>query len=365
MPAPGESASFSWELEDRSAFGDDVVSAAAVARAVSRLERGDELKLRGAREATIFRSLAPAVVLIVTDESRGSGSIIFPGLHIVTNWHVVDGYKQVSIIFKPASPLMAPQHTDVAVARVLYIDQVSDLALLELMRPLPDGITPIELSSMAEVSIGDDVHAIGHPEGEKWTYTRGYVSQIRPGYKWTYEAGVPHRADVIQTQTPISPGNSGGPLISDDGKMIGINSFVSLSGENLNFAVSVDEVKLFLDRHASRLAKDPAPDPAACGQWHVVFEGRSDTDHTFVRRYDRDCDDVVDAALVVPDDVAEPVMFLYDDRQIGQPNGVILDTDRDGHWDISYWDTTGDGEHDLVGRHPDGKIMPSSYEPAY
>jgi hypothetical protein len=252
--------------------------------------------------------------------------------------------------------------TDVAVARVLYIDQVADLALLELVTPLPDGITPIELGSAAELNIGDDVHAIGHPTELFWTYTKGYVSQIRPGYEWTTEAEVTHSAEVIQTQTPISPGSSGGPLISDDGKMIGVNSFKSTTGENLNFAVSVDEVKLFLDRHSNRLADTGPLDPKTCSG-EVLFEGRNERNDAFVKTFDRDCDGVEDSALIIPDDSGEPALFIYDDEQTGQPNGVVVDNDRDGNWDISYWDTTGDGERNMIGNHPDGKMMPSSLEP--
>jgi len=363
LPVPGEKAPFAWELEDTSAIGGRGLSGAVMARAVRRLADGDELQTRGAREANLFRTLSPSVVLIVTDESFGSGSIIFPELHIVTNWHVVAGYDEVAIIFKPASRQMEITPTDVAVARVLYVDQISDLALLELMRPLPDGIAPIELGSTTEVNVGDDVHAIGHPTGEFWTYTKGYVSQIRPGYEWFTEGEVTHRAEVIQTQTPISPGSSGGPLISDDGKMIGINSFVSLTGENRNFAVSVDEVKLFLDRRSNRLAEARPPDPETCSV-EVVFEGRNERDDAYVRTYDRDCDGVVDSALIIPDDLAEPFLFVYDDEQIGQANGYVLDNDRDGSWDISYWDTTGDGESDMIGHHPDGKITPSNFEPS-
>ena len=58
---------------------------------------------------------------------------------------------------------------------------------------------------MSEAQVGADVHAIGHPQGQTWTYTKGLISQVRPDYQWG-----PHKADVIQTQTPINPGNSGG-----------------------------------------------------------------------------------------------------------------------------------------------------------
>src|SRR5262249_1939909 len=98
------------------------------------------------------------------------------------------------------------------------------------------------------------VAAIGHPEGQSWTYTKGIVSQIRPDFAWSTGQGESHRATVIQTQTPINPGNSGGPLLSDDGRIVGINSFRATEGEGLNFAVSAKDISAFLNNQADGMA---------------------------------------------------------------------------------------------------------------
>ena len=101
-----------------------------------------------------------------------------------------------------------------------------------------------------------DVHAIGHPTGEAWTYTTGVISQYRQAYEWQVEDDpIKHRADIIQTQTPINPGSSGGPLFGDSSSLIGVNSFKA-GGEGLNFAVSVDEVRKFLARSGNRIGRD-------------------------------------------------------------------------------------------------------------
>ena len=97
------------------------------------------------------------------------------------------------------------------------------------------------------MAIGADVSAIGHPDDQAWTFTKGIISQYRIGFEW-----LNHKADVIQTQTPINPGNSGGPLISEFGSLIGVNSFKESKAENLNFSVSVDEVRKFLARNGNR-----------------------------------------------------------------------------------------------------------------
>jgi hypothetical protein len=143
---------------------------------------------------------------------------------------------------------------------------------------------------------------------------------------------------------------------------IGVNSFTS-AGEGLNFAVTVDEVQKFVRRGTNRFAERASEQSTSC-ETQILFEGRSDTDDSFVRTFDRNCDGVPDAALDVPDKESEPIFFVFDDEQNGEPNGFVVDEDRDGAWDVSYWDTTGDGEMNLEGSHPDGNLMPSGYAPA-
>src|SRR5581483_12284238 len=129
---------------------------------------------------------------------------------------------RVGIVLKPTVEGAKPTDKDVLTADVIKTDQVADLALLKMVHP-PEGRTPIAFGDFAKVNVGDDVNAIGHPTGEAWTYTKGYVSQIRRGYKWQADDGLAHDADVIQTQTPINPGNSGGPLLNSAGQIIGVN----------------------------------------------------------------------------------------------------------------------------------------------
>ena len=62
------------------------------------------------------------------------------------------------------------------------------------------------------IRVGQDAHAVGHPKGNYWSYTKGYISQIKQNYKWNYQDQTKYNADVIQTQTPINPGNSRRPF---------------------------------------------------------------------------------------------------------------------------------------------------------
>ena len=179
---------------------------------------------RGPQDISLFRETAPSVVLILAKGALGSGSLLQDN-EILTNLHVVDNNREVTVVFKPADPNGKATADEVVKADVVKIDVQRDLALLR-PRSLPNRtVRPLQVS-LQDIEVGADVRAIGHPNGENWTYTKGIVSSVRPDYKWSGGPGDSHRATVIQTQTPINPGNSGGPLLSDDGKIVGVNSFI-------------------------------------------------------------------------------------------------------------------------------------------
>src|SRR5271169_706998 len=184
---------------------------------------------RGPQDISVFREDAPSVVLILAKDVSGSGSLLQDNV-ILTNFHVVDNNREVTIVFKPLDPSGKPTKDEVVEADVVKVDVARDLALVR-PRSLPNRtVRPLDIS-LQDIEVGADVGAIGHPEGEEWTYTKGIVSQIRPDYEWSIGPGESHRATVIQTQTPINPGSSGGPLLSDEGKIVGVNSFITTGAE--------------------------------------------------------------------------------------------------------------------------------------
>jgi hypothetical protein len=237
--------------------------------------------------------------------------------------------------------------------RVTKIDDVADLALLRL-DSLPDDIVPLPLGSSSDVMVGADVHAIGHPTGGGWSYTKGVVSQIRKDYSWRSlgEHGK-HKANVIQTQTPINPGNSGGPLISDAGNLIGINSFKA-EGEGLNFAVAIDELKRFLSAPGSRktvatpIAAEAVSAKKGCQSKNLYDRPSSDRTKN-IRGIDIDCDGKPEIEVRTPYDTTKPITAVVDNNKDGRVDETVVDIDRDGKWD-------------LIGFHPDGKIKASHYE---
>ena len=104
----------------------------------------------------------------------------------------------------------------------------------------------MQFGNYKDVNVGETAFAIGHPGELIWSFNSGMVSQLRQDYKWKYKDSN-HFADVIQIQVPINPGNSGGPLFNKNKKLIGVNTFTA-EGENLNFAISVNDMIEFLNK---------------------------------------------------------------------------------------------------------------------
>ncbi|GAB2178825.1 S1C family serine protease [Dongia sp. agr-C8] len=325
--------------------------------------------------STVFKKVANGVVLVVNGDFIGAGAILDQNGLVVTNHHVVAGADAVSVIFMPAggASVDGAKAYDATVER---IDVVADLALIRIKNP-PQDMTLVKLGDPSSVEIGEEVNAIGHPHGEFWSYTRGYVSQIRPKYDWD-DSFYQHQADVIQTQTPINPGNSGGPLLDDEGMLIGINSFVDSEGQGLNYAVSVDEVTRLMLMHGDRLADgsvieakasegsngDAKVQPASAGgggdyqtwsyddnkdgkpeRWGVDLSGDGKPDLYLLDQdsdgevdyglLDRDQDDKPEARIIYGDESAgECDVWEIDDNEDGKPDSIGMDYDYDGKPDV-------------------------------
>jgi len=206
--------------------------------------RKSRTKYKGTPEE-IFKDFARSVVYIINekDNAVGSGFVInYEGLKIITNWHVVENSKNVMVCLKTENIddyCVKDQYT----GKVIKTSKRKDLAMIEV-KGLPTNLRSVSYGSYKNVRIGETVFAIGHPDGLLWSFTNGMVSQIRPNHNWRYKSSS-HYANVIQTQTPINPGNSGGPLFNKRKKLVGINTFTA-EGENLNFAISVDDLKEFI-----------------------------------------------------------------------------------------------------------------------
>ena len=316
---------------------------------------------RGVKDAALFRNISPSVVLILSKEGSGSGSIIGTQGQILTNWHVVGNNSEVGVILKPPKDVDRISKADIRRARVLKVDQVSDLALIQLL-DIPVGRSVIKLGDLSDIGVGVDVHAIGHPNGEAWTYTKGIVSQYRNDYSWDV-GQLKHKASVIQTQTPINPGNSGGPLLTDSGVLVGVNSFVDKNAQGINFAVSIEDVKKFLSRSGNRLAEKVQPTKVTkkC-EMKEVFKGKLEDGSGEVILWDSKCSGKADLNMVIPYDKSKPIYSEMDRNQDGNVDVKIFSQNRDYKWDFSFWDENFDGKWDLFGLHRNGEVKPYKYE---
>jgi len=163
-----------------------------------------------------------------TQRGVGSGFIISPDGHVVTNNHVVDGASEIKVTLADGRELSG---------RVLGRDPKTDLALLKVDAT---GLPVIPLGDSSRLEVGEPVMAIGNPFGLEQTVTTGIVSAT------ARFIGEGPYDDFIQTDASINPGNSGGPLINVRGQAIGINSAIfSRSGgsDGIGFSIPINLAK--------------------------------------------------------------------------------------------------------------------------
>ena len=317
---------------------------------------------RGERDIAVFQKAASAVVFVLAGkDSVGSGVIISRDGRVLTNWHVVGDDPKPVVVLKPKDS--AELKKELAfVATVIKVDEVADLALLKIVNP-PPSLSFLSLGAASSLNVGQDVHAIGHPQGEVWTYTRGIISQVRANYEWKTEEGITHRANIIQTQTPINPGNSGGPLLDDSARLIGINSFRHRSGEGLNYAVSVDTINEFLSREGSReVARRQAPrarELKCTESYDTLRRGWND----IIGCYQDSVSPPPDVWFVFRERTKVPAYVAMDSDTSGKSSKIdLVKKGLDSQWKTTelYVDSDCDGTVDLIMSAKEGSNEPSS-----
>jgi len=183
----------------------------------------------------IYERAAPGVVLVIGHPDQGeggtggTGSIIRKDGLVLTNAHVVidektgKPYPRLSVFLKP-DRVTGNTRTDLArkvKASFVAFDRTMDLALLRV-EGLPSPLPVLELGDPERVKIGERVVAIGHPEqGGLWTLTTGVVSAEFDDFSNT------KGKHVFQTETGLNRGNSGGPLLDAQGRIVGVNTAIA------------------------------------------------------------------------------------------------------------------------------------------
>jgi len=160
-------------------------------------------------------------------EATGTGFAVSADGKIATNYHVIESASKIFV--------KLPNGRTVGIERVVAFDKRVDLAILQVqgisLRPLP-------LGDSSAVKVGQEVCVMGSPLGLEQSFSAGVVSakRVMDGFEW------------IQITAPISPGNSGSPVMTRDGTVIGVATFVAKEGQNLNFASSVKYLQMLLSQ---------------------------------------------------------------------------------------------------------------------
>ncbi|MAT72269.1 MAG: serine protease [Planctomycetaceae bacterium] len=170
-------------------------------------------------------------------EGSGSGAIIDRQGHIITNYHVVDGAQEMQVTL--ASNSVYP-------AVLVGHDKENDIAILRIDAPA-DELFPIEMGDSAPLRVGQSVYALGNPFGWDGTLTSGIISSLNRNLP----SRIPGRQmqALIQTDAAMNPGNSGGPLLDSNARMVGMCvAIATRTGENtgVGFAIPIDRIKQIL-----------------------------------------------------------------------------------------------------------------------
>jgi len=197
----------------------------------SALEADDTLDPYSARVIGAYERVAPAVLHVTADlpgrspRGQGSGIVFTPDGYALTNSHVVSGAARIR------ASLTDGREFDAA---LVGDDPETDIAVLRLSGA---GLPHAELGRSAALHVGELVIAIGNPLGFQCTLTAGIVSAL--GRTLRARSGRLIES-VIQTDAPLNPGNSGGPLVSGAGRVVGVNTAMIRPAQGICFAIGID-----------------------------------------------------------------------------------------------------------------------------
>lgn len=211
--------------------------------------------VHGAPESTwtgaLYNKSRESIVLVRAGESEGTGFVFLNNRTIATAFHVIEG---------AAFPEVVLANGDEITAKVIAYDKDWDLAIL--MLPIAIDAPPLHVVMDGQVSVGDLVATMGNPWGAEqrklpnstapvWALSHGIIS-APPG-------------DLIQTDAPVNPGNSGGPLLTTSGRVVGVLVVRVEGSDGISFAVGAKH----LIELATRIGQQPPYEVAA---WHIDAE---------------------------------------------------------------------------------------------
>lgn len=195
-----------------------------------------------------FQQFDIGQVVKVPANSLGSAFIVHEDGYVVTNNHVVDRAREITVELADGRKLPA---------ELISADAEADLAVLKISdkKPFPT----IELGDSSDLMIGEPAIAIGNPMGYSHSVSTGIISALHRDLKDQTDHGA--LKNLIQTDAAINPGNSGGPLLNAYGQVIGINTAIRSDAQNIGFAIPVNLLRdlipeLMSPAHAKKLELD-------------------------------------------------------------------------------------------------------------
>lgn len=208
---------------------------------------GDVTVVGGGDEQTIQTTALESVrnyTVVITAKTAsgvgtGTGIVLTQDGYIATNYHVIEDAHTVTVKFYGGQA---------SVAEVIGYSEIDDIAVIKVNAT---GLYCATIGSSADVKDAQNVYAVGTPAGEEyaWSVTKGVVSFAQREVKIYDDEGIlQKKMKLIQTDTPVNPGNSGGPLVNADGKVLGIIT-MKLSGqyENMGFAIPIDGAMVLIN----------------------------------------------------------------------------------------------------------------------
>ena len=197
--------------------------------------------------STVAQRAKNSVVKVIArtkkGEATGTGFAVSADGKIATNYHIIAGASKIFV--------KLPDGRTIGTERVVAFDKRVDLAILQV-----EGVSlpPLSLDDGEAVVVGQEVCVMGSPLGLEQSFGTGVVSakRVLDGFEW------------IQITAPISPGNSGSPVMTRSGTVIGVATFTTREGQNLNFASSVKYLRMLLSRQPirpERLSAQPPQEP--------------------------------------------------------------------------------------------------------
>lgn len=202
-----------------------------------------------------YQKTLKSTVWVLAADMTGTGVLIDRETRlVVTNQHVVSNHDSVEVFFPavaggrvvsdPTHYLNSRQSLGIP-AKVVARDPLRDIAVLKLDR-IPDEAVEIEIGSPGRP--GQNIHSIGNPGASDalWIYTFG---KVRANYyrKGIYATG-PIQMQMLETQSPINPGDSGGPIVNDEGQLIGISQGMSTDSRLYSYGVDISEIEWFVKK---------------------------------------------------------------------------------------------------------------------